>query len=173
MPEPNANGARTHEPSLRELTGDLDGLREFLLSKLDAIKEILNERDKLYKERDDSRRTAVDAALAAAKEQTKASFDASEKAIVKAEEAQKSYNQTHNDLSRKLDEQNKNTIPRPEAESRFNSLEEKIGALQRGMIEMTGVHRGGEIAWGYVIASIMVILSVATTAIALLRSGAK
>ena len=53
-------------------------------------KEIIDERDRLYKERDDSRRTAVDAALTAVKEQTKASFDASEKAIVKAEEAQRS-----------------------------------------------------------------------------------
>lgn len=147
----DGNGGRTHEPSLRELTAELDGLRELLLSKMESVKDVIDERDKLYKERDDARRVAVDAALAAAKaavdaaliavkEQTKASFEASEKAIVKAEEAQKSYNQTHNDLSRKLDEQNKMTMPRSETETRFAAIEEKFVSLR----EIVTTHRASD-----------------------------
>jgi len=134
---------RTHDPTLHELTAELDGLRELLLAKLESNREILDERDRLYKERDDARRTAVDAALAAVKEQTKASFDASEKAIVKAEEAQKAYNSSHNDLARKMDEQNKATMPRAETEARFSALEEKISALREQAGIIGGERRGG------------------------------
>jgi hypothetical protein len=139
------NGARTHEPSLRELTAEVDGLGKLMLAKIEANREILDERDKLYTERDNSRRTAVEAALTAVKEQTKASFDASEKAIVKAEEAQKSYNQSHNDLSRKLDEQNKATMPRSETETRFHSMEEKIGSIRDALVETSGQTAGRKI----------------------------
>lgn len=143
---------RTHEPSLRELTAELDGLRELLLSKLD-------ERDRLYKERDDSRRTAVDAALSAAKEQTKQSFEASEKAIVKAEEAQKSYNQSHNDLARKMDDQNKATMPRTETEERFRTIEEKVNEVRNVVSAGTGVITGARTVKDDARANIAIVLS--------------
>lgn len=135
MSEPN--GARTHEPSLRELTAEADGTKALILSKFDSLRELVDERDRLYKERDDARRTAVDAALAAVKEQTKASFDASEKAIVKAEEAQKAYNTAHNDLSRKMDEQNKATMPRLESQQRFDNLTKEVAEL-KGAVTISG-----------------------------------
>ncbi len=75
MPEDNG---RTHEPSLRELVAELDGLRELLM-----------ERDKRYDER-----------FVSAKEMVKTAFDSAEKAITKAEQAQTTYNQTHNDVQR-------------------------------------------------------------------------
>jgi len=137
---------RTHEPALREVVSDLDGLKWLLLSKLEAVREINDERDRLYKERDESRTTAVDAALTAVKEQTKASFDASEKAIVKAEEAQKAYNVAHNDLTRKLDEQNKATMPRSETEARFHSLEEKVNEVRHALATGAGAGMGGRAA---------------------------
>lgn len=112
--------------------------------RLIALRQLVDERDRLYKERDESRRTAVDAALAAVKEQTKSSFEASEKAIVKAEEAQKAYNASHNDLARKMDEQNKATIPRPEAQTRFDALEEKIASIKNTLAASSGVSVGGK-----------------------------
>jgi FAD/FMN-containing dehydrogenase len=139
-----------------------DTLKEYIerrvaeLERADqSIKAINDERDRLYKERDEARRTAVDAALAAAKaavdaaliavkEQTKASFEASEKAIVKAEEAQKAYNASHNDLARKMDEQNKATMPRTESEARFRTLEEKINDLRESRSgDIGGAHGRG------------------------------
>ena len=138
------NGVRTHEPSLRELTAELDGMRDLLLEKIEATKGILDERDKLYTERALSGGKAVDAALKAAETLTNAAFAASEKAIVKAEEAQKSYNQSHNDLARKMDEQGKATMPRPEVETRFHSLEEKIGVIRDALAASGGVVLGGK-----------------------------
>lgn len=174
---------RTHEPSLRELTAELDGLREWIEARLDGIRELLNERDRLYRERDDSRRTAVDAALTAVKEQTKASFEASEKAIVKAEEAQRAYNLSHNDLSKKLDEQNKATMPRTEAESRFHTLQEKIDEVRNTVAEVRNAlaSGGGVIVGGkamkdesrsniaLVVAVGSLLLAIAVAALALLN----
>jgi chromosome segregation ATPase len=112
----------------------LNGLKELSVAELRAIKAILDERDKLYKERDDSRRTAVDAALAAVKEQTKSSFEASEKAIVKAEEAQKSYNTSHNDLSRKMDEQYKAMTPQSEARLKWDNTDKELMEVRKDVI---------------------------------------
>ena len=136
----DSNG-RTHEPNLREITAELDGLKDLLFAKMEASQNMLDERDKLYTERDNSRRTAVEAALTAVKEQTKASFDASEKAIVKAEESQKAYNTAHNDLARKMDEQNKATMPRLETQQRFSAIEEKIAAIMEIVNKGTAANR--------------------------------
>jgi len=148
--KPDPNGSRTHEPSLRELTAELDGLRELLLSKMESLRDVVNERDRLYKERDDSRRTAVDAALAAAKENTASSFAASEKAIVKAENAQSEYNVRSNEFRGQLDDQAKRLISRVEVESLTRNLEEKIGRLDmdvRGLRESRS-GAGGELHGG-------------------------
>lgn len=142
--KPGECASRTHEPSLRELTANLDGLRELLLSKLEAAKEVSTERDRLYAERDAARRAAVDAALVAMKEQTSQSFAASEKAIVKAEEAQHAYNVVHNDLARKMDDQNKATMPRMEIEGRFAGLDEKISTLRELASVGAGISQGGK-----------------------------
>jgi len=47
-----------------------------------------------------------------------------------AEDAQKAYNVIHNDLARKMDEQNKATIPRTEAEQRTRQVEERINEIR-------------------------------------------
>lgn len=78
----------------------------------------------------DSQKEAVQAALAAQKELTNAAFASSEKAITKAEEAQKSYNQTHNDLSRKMDEQYKEMMPRSESLARHGANEIRYQELK-------------------------------------------
>jgi predicted nucleic acid-binding Zn-ribbon protein len=185
--KPEPNGTRTHEPSLRELTVDLDGLRDLLFEKIQSLKDIIDERDRLYKERDESRKTAVDAALAAAKEQNKQTFESSEKAIVKAEEGQRSYNTNHNDLAHKMDEQNKATMPRTETEARFHAMEEKISTLRDSVAAvgssigtqvaaLTGVQAGGKSMKDESRANIAIIIAflglALTLAMTLYRFGA-
>ena len=48
MSEPNG---RTHEPSLRELTAELDGVRELLLAKVESSRTVMDERDVRYEQR--------------------------------------------------------------------------------------------------------------------------
>lgn len=90
-----------------------------------ALSEKMDERDRLYKERDEFRRVAVDAALIAAKEQVQVSFEASEKAIVKAENAQREYNIRSNEFRGQLDDQAKRLISRDEVVLMFKGQEEK------------------------------------------------
>lgn len=138
------NGARTHEPSLREVVAELDGLRQ-----------LLDERNKWYGERDKDRQLAVDKALAAVEKQTASAFEAAKEAnaaaliaqkesALKTEEAQKQYNYGHNDLIRKMDEQNRATMPRTETESRFKNMEEKMALLTGSFTQGSGMAQGAK-----------------------------
>lgn len=166
MSSDDANGTRTHEPSLRELTAELDGLRE-----------LMDERNKWYGERDKDRQTAVDKALAAVEKQTAAAFEAAKEnsaaalaaqkeAIVKEEEKQKQYNTSHNDLARKMDDQSKATMPRSEAQQRFDSQAKEISeikAIVAAMVASTaGLATGGKAVKDESRANLGLILAVAS-----------
>lgn len=69
---------------------------------------------------------AVTQALVAQKELSQTVALASDKAITKAEEAQKTYNVGHNDLSKKMEDQYKQMLPRVEADNREKNMEEKL-----------------------------------------------
>jgi hypothetical protein len=138
------NGSRTHEPSLREVVAELDGLRQ-----------LFEERHKWYEKQDKDRQLAVDKALAAVEKQTASAFDAAKEAngaaliaqkesSLKTEEAQKQYNVGHNDLIKKMDQQNRDTMPRTETENRFKNLEEKIALLTGSFTQGTGMAQGAK-----------------------------
>lgn len=93
------------------------------------FERILEERERLFKVRFD----AVYAAQAAAEKQVAIAFAASEKAIVKAEEAQREYNVRSNEFRGQLDDQAKTLMPRAESDTRFNALQEKLALIQKGM----------------------------------------
>ncbi len=88
--------------------------------ELDAFRELMEERDRRYKSQFDAQERAVVAAFSAQKE-----------AIQKAEAAQNSYNVGHNDLTRKMDSQYQQMLPRTEADNRFNSMSEKIEDVKK------------------------------------------
>ena len=121
-----SNPTKTFELSLHELTSLLDDLKELMNTKFGYVEKIMDERHHLYKERAEAQKIAVEDALAASKEQTQASFIASEKAIVKAEESQKTYNQGHNDLSRKMEGQYSTMVPQSEAKLKWDSIDKAI-----------------------------------------------
>jgi hypothetical protein len=107
------------QPTIRELSVEVDSLRR-----------IMDERDRLYAERDNSRRTAVDAALTAAKEQTASSFAASKEAIAKADTAQHEYNLRSNEFRGQLDDQAKRLISRAEVDTIIKNFDEKLNRLE-------------------------------------------
>lgn len=128
-----SNGPRTHEPNIRELTADLDGLREVMKAELRALNDLAVERDRRYSERDESRQEEVKNALVAAKEQTAASFSASKEAITEAKKSQDAYNLTHNDLVRKMERQSAETMSRDGVMILFKSIEDKEVALIKNL----------------------------------------
>lgn len=161
---------------------DKISLKEYLEEKITTLfnflKELIVEHDKLYDARFKAAEIAVNAALAAQEKAVAAAFLASEKAIVKAEDAQKAYNVAHNDLSRKMDEQSKGTMPRPEIVGLFKSLDDKISASQKSFqdkidimakeigdlresrSEGTGKGIGAKDLWGYIVTAISIILAI-------------
>lgn len=92
----------------------------------DYLERIIDERDRRYEDRFKAQETAVYAALSANRELTNAAFASSEKAIVKAEDAQRDYNQRSNEFRGQLDDQAKRLISREEVGIRFASVEDKI-----------------------------------------------
>ena len=106
----------------RKLSNDLHALQE----RVNAMRELMDERDKRYAVQFEAGSTAVSTALAAQKELTSAAFASSEKANAKTEDAQSSYNERTNELRGAMSDQSKTLLPRSEADARFSSLEEKI-----------------------------------------------
>jgi hypothetical protein len=117
-----------------KLSNDLHALK----AAFDAFKELMAERHERYGERAEAAQTAVDAAFASSKE-----------AILKAEEAQRAYNTSHNDLLRKQEMM----IPRPEFVGIVERINERIDEVKSAIASLdvsrgkgTGRDEGLEIA---------------------------
>ena len=118
-----------HQPNGREF----DAAREriaVLETALTGLKELGEERDKRYGETHIADKEAVNAALAAAKEAVAAALAAAKEAVIKQEGSQTTYNASHNDLLKKMEQQYRDTLPRTEAEQRFSTLSDKINELR-------------------------------------------
>jgi hypothetical protein len=111
---------------------ELIGAKEVLAVKIDTLKELMNERDRLYISKFEESKVAVSAALAAQEKSTANAFLASEKAVLKAEDAQKDYNQRSNEFRGQLDDQAKTLMPRLEAVTMFKAFEEKLETVKIG-----------------------------------------
>jgi hypothetical protein len=107
---------------------------------------------------------AVAQALVAQKELYQTVQSAADKAITKAEDAQKVYNTGHNDLARKMEETYKQMLPRAEADARDKNLEEKlaehgktIASLNSRLDLIAGKNQGIDKFLGWIIAAVAVI----------------
>lgn len=105
------DNGRTHDPNLRELTNELDGVKEVLTSEIARLRDISNERDRRYEDR-----------FKAMDEKTMLALNASEKAVTKAEIAQEKRFDNTNEWRAAMQDRDRNQMPRIEIEQRFNSL---------------------------------------------------
>jgi hypothetical protein len=176
----------------------IDTLHEHLLSIIESDRRIMDERDRLYGVQFKASETAVSAALAAQEKQTSASFIASDKAIIKAEEAQREYNIRSNEFRGQLDDQAKMLIPRSEASALLKAVEEKvystkselegrlnafiasseknhdsamkeIAGLRESRSSGQGLREGTKDVWGYLVAAGGLVLAAAAMAVAFLK----
>ena len=97
------------------------------------IERIVDERDRQYDMRFRAAEIAVQAALLAQKEAVANAFVASEKAIIKAEEAQRDYNQRSNEFRGQLDDQAKLLMPRVEVVGLFKGIDDKFIFIQQSL----------------------------------------
>jgi hypothetical protein len=138
--ESNAAGegnGRTHEPSLRELTADLDGVRAVFDEKVDRVREVADERDRRYEER-----------FRAMDEKTSLALTASEKAVTKAETATEKRFDAVNEFRGTLSDQAANLLPRGEANARFDAYDGKVEEIKKeiAILRDTGSRSEGGIA---------------------------
>jgi hypothetical protein len=162
------NDIRTHEPNLRELTSDLDGLKAFLLSRHDALREVVDEREKLYTERSIASGRAVDAALKAAETLTNAAFAASEKAIQKAESNAEKWRDNANEWRTAMLDRESKFAAKPEVENEFKSIRTEMASLSKSRDEGSGKAEGSHALWGYVLAGLAIAGWLITTLIQLI-----
>ena len=106
-----------------------------LAAEFRAFKELTRVMFEERKSFIDERFNGVDRAIAGIKEATSLAFAGSEKAIVKSETSQREYNVGHNDLSRKMENQYKDMLPRQEAERMITAMSEKFEDLKKEIIE--------------------------------------
>lgn len=156
------------------------------ITVLAYLDRIMEERDRLYAIQFKAAETAVNAALAAQEKQYNATFMASQKAIEKAEEAQRDYNIRSNEFRGQLDDQAKTLMPRPESLGMFKSIEatiagvksdferrmdaqaKEIAGLRESRSEGSGKSAGSQAMWGYFVAAVSVVGALIAVAVALL-----
>jgi hypothetical protein len=134
-----SNGSRTHEPSLRELTVELDGVEKVLTEKIEANTKVAVERDRRYEER-----------FKAMDEKTSLALTSSEKAVSKAETATEKRFDSVNEFRATLNDQAGNLMSKSEANAKFQSYEEKFSELRKdieGLREFRSKGEGNN-CWG-------------------------
>ena len=115
------------------------------VSLREHLEALIAAHDRRYEQMFTSSRTAVDAALSAAKE-----------AVAKAEAASERRFEGVNEFRATLADQQRTLMPRGEQESVNRSVAEKLEAHERLYERLQGSKRGGREMWGYVVAAISV-----------------
>ncbi len=133
---------------------------EVLAERIARERELREKLEKLIDERDLNYKDRVQVAIAAQKALTDASFAASEKAVLKAEEAQREYNLRSNEFRGQLDDQAKTLMPRVETDGRFAALEAKLNEVKSDVSDLResrsaigGKSAGISALWGFIIAA--------------------
>ncbi len=123
----------------------IDSLYAYFERWLTSLETIHAERDKRYEEKFRGLETATNIALAAVEKQTNAAFAANEKAILKTDEAQRSYNERSNEFRGQLKDQAERLMPRTESIDKFKVVEEKLEECKReiGLLRETQVSLAG------------------------------
>lgn len=132
-----------------------------------ADKESIDRRFEEIFERFVQSEKAVASALVSQKELYQTVQASSDKAITKAESAQTQYNQGHNDLSRKMEDQYKMMLPRTEAQQNQQNTEEKLEAHRKELAiltskldEIRGKGLGVQNFFGWIVAAIAVTFAI-------------
>jgi chromosome segregation ATPase len=96
----------------------------------DQVTQLIEERTRLFQARFEALHERFSGAMNARQQTVDQAFAASERAIAKAETAQKEYNERSNEFRGQLDDQAQTLMPRTETAGLFKALEEKIAAVQ-------------------------------------------
>jgi hypothetical protein len=138
LKETRSRSATVSKPDTDKTCSSVDLLARVSVIEVQvrAVEKLMDERDRLYLEKFRASEVAVDRAITASDKQTATSFLASEKAIMKAEEAQREYNIRSNEFRGQLDDQAKTLMPRLETQTLFKAYEDKLEDMKRQLSEL-------------------------------------
>lgn len=120
--------------SLKEVEWRLNDLKELMAEKFDAMQKVIDERDRLYKERSEQNTKFSDLGIQTITHQMQDAFIASSRAVDKAELAQKEYNVRSNEFRAALDDAQKDMLSRPEAKAEFDRTGERFDQIQKEIL---------------------------------------
>jgi hypothetical protein len=101
-----------------------------LEERIKSVQRTMDERDRFYLEKFKAAEIAVSAALTASDKLNAAAFSSGEKAVIKAEDAQREYNVRSNEFRGQLDDQAKRLMPREEAQTHFGIYDQKFDEIK-------------------------------------------
>lgn len=134
-------------------------------SLLEHINAMMEANDRRYEQRFKDSQTAVDAALTAARTAVDAALSAAKEAVAKAEIAVEKRLEAVNEFRGVMDDRQRLTMPRTEAELRFDAMEKKLDLLTNASIERRGQSSGARQSWGALVAGIAVLIALITLAL--------
>lgn len=132
------------------LTLKIDGVA----ANLGALKDLLNERDRLYGQRFDSMDKANAVALAAVRDATNAALTAAKEAVLKAETANERRFESMNEFRGQLRDMIATLSSKDEVMVRFHAVEDKITLVNERVNLMRGHSEGANWLW-VIIASVI------------------
>lgn len=115
------------------------------------IEAIIDKNDKRYEQRFNDTKIAVDAALIAADKAVAAALAGQKEAVTKAEVAAEKRFESVNEFRNTLSDQQRNLMPRSEAEIQFKGLNEKVDALKLSDVSHLGQGMGVKEGWGWAV----------------------
>jgi hypothetical protein len=122
---------RTHEPTLLELTAELDGLTRLMEQYCSHHAKLEEERDKRYQ-----------ASIEGIRTQTAMSFAASEKAIEKAENNAEKWRDNSNEWRTAMNDREIKFATKPEVEAKLATVSAEIASLNISRSGSIGVQEG-------------------------------
>ena len=123
---------RANRPDIKEIVSHTDDLKELLESRINAQREIMDERDRRYEDRYVSMEQKTGLALAA-----------SEKAVSKAEAATEKRFEGVNEMRGSLNDMTKELLTKAEANAKFQGIETTIGEMKHDVISLREFRSAG------------------------------
>lgn len=156
---------------IQSVRGELAANAELSLSRLEALRDMLDERYQTQTKALDAaflaQQTAMATAFSVADQAVQAALLAAEKAVSKAETAAERRFESVNEFRAQLSDQTQTFMPRAEADARIDALTEKLSDAVRRLDVTSGRGAGTQQSWGYLVGAAGLIAVVITTFIQL------
>jgi hypothetical protein len=151
----------------------VDYLERLMLERDKRNDRLLDELDRRYEQRFASTQQLRDAEIRSIRSSSDFMLSTFKEAISKAELQQNTWNVSHNDLVRKMEDQYQHMMPREEAMREFNNIKDSIGELRESRSEHYGKGAGLHAGWAYLMGGVILIATMVHLIISLITEGGK